>query len=189
VGKMTYEIEERSLFDSKSEFDKCHKSVKNHAKFIDKYVFKSFLFRSPEHLRIRLIKGKKEAVITRKSGTYHDIARKEQNQEIKLLELKNYLREIKSQGFKECVCFKTLSYAYELEGLRIDFNEITYLGNIVEIEALTEYEKDIPILKQKVSDMMTKLGLHKLEPSIYQKMIDNAYAKGLKSISKQNFSI
>lgn len=186
---MTYEIEKRSLFTSQAKFNKCHKYVKNHAKFVGKHVFKSFLFRSPEHLRIRIGKGHKKAVITRKFGTYHDVSRKEHNQTIKLSELKRYLEKIKSEGFKKCVCFKTFSNAYELDGLRVDFNKITYLGMVVEVEALTKNKREIPVLKQKVSRTMKKLNLHELSPTKYQRMMNDAYARGLKPISKHTFPI
>lgn len=186
---MTYEIEKRSLFTSKARFDRCQRHVKNHAKFVGKHVFKSFLFRNPEYIRIRIIKGHKNVIITRKSGTYHDAARKEHNQTIKLSKLRGYLQKIKSQGFEECVCFKTISYAYKLDDLRVDFNTITYLGKIVEVEALTKNKRLVPVLKQKVSATMKKLNLHELSPTKYQKMMNNAFTAGLKPISKHKFSI
>lgn len=186
---MVYEIEKRALFKKKADFDKCQKYVKTHGRLVSKYIFKSFLFKEPVYLRIRIVKGKSYAEITKKYGTYKDAARKEENSKVKLSKIKKYLKEIKKEGFGRCVCFKTISNAYELEGLRVDFNNITYLGRIVEVEALTENKKEISHLNNKVSALMKKLNLHELKPEIYQKMMKNAHVKGTKPISKQNFSI
>jgi len=186
---MTYEIEKRALFKKKADFDKCHKYVKTHGKLVGKYVFKSFLFKEPEYLRIRITKGKRFAEITKKYGTYKYAARKEENSKVELSKIKKYLNEIRKECFERCVCFKTISQAYELEGLRVDFNNITYLGMIVEVEALTENKKKIPALKRKVSALMKKLKLHELKPEYYQKMMNNAQVKGTKPISRQNFPI
>lgn len=186
---MTFEIEKRSLFTSKEEFDRCKENVAKQGKHLDTFVYKSFLFRKPEYLRIRIVKGEPEATITKKIGTYQDPARKEINKQINLSELKSFLEEIKSKGFEECVCVETESNAYEVDGSRIEFTIMTYLGMIVEVEALTENETEIPLLRNKIDEIMKKFKLKELDADAYQKMMDLMYEKGLKPISEQEFSI
>jgi len=52
---MVYEIEKRALL-SKKDFEACKKYVAERGKYTDTFIFKTFLFREPEYLRIRITK-------------------------------------------------------------------------------------------------------------------------------------
>ena len=186
---MTYEIEKRSLFKSKSDFIKCREKIAKQSKYLKKYVFKTFLFREPKYLRIRITKGNPKIMITRKIGNHKDTIREEINTLIKPSELKPLLEKLNQEGFKKCVSVKTVSYAYKFDDLRIDFNSITSLGNIVEIEALTRNKKEIPIMEAKIIETMKKFDLKELNPKKYQKMINEIYDEEIKPVIKQKFYI
>lgn len=183
-----FEIEKRSFFTSKKEFENFEKLIIDQAKFVAKYVYKSFLFNDPEYIRIRIVLGKNKVEITKKEGDYNTPTRKEINEYIDLEKLPAFIKKIKSRGFKKCVCVKTESHTYKIDNITVALNTISDLGMIVEVEALTDKESEIQYLENKVSELMGKLGLKELDPKIYQKMMDNLYSKA-SDISKQKFSL
>jgi len=183
-----FEIEKRALFENKNEFDDFIKKVTEQAEFVDKYVYKSFLFKKPEFIRIRITKDSEKVEITRKEGDYNSPTRKEINEYINIIDLPKYVEDIEERGFSECVCVKTESMTYKADGLTIALNTISNMGRIVEVEALTDNEEDVPKLEQQVSNMMDKLNLKELDPKIYQGMMDKLYSQ-VSDISKQDFSI
>lgn len=178
---MVYEIEKRALL-SKTEFEKCKKYIAEHGKYTNSFIFKTFLFRKPEYLRIRITEGKPEAEITKKTGSCKNTTREELNSQIKLSELERYVSQIKEQGFRDCVSIKTKSIVYQFNNVSVQFNEIDFLGRIVEIEALTEDEKEIPALEKKVTETMKLLKLQELESKVYQKMMNEMYEKLMKPV-------
>jgi predicted adenylyl cyclase CyaB len=186
---MVFEIEKRSLFSSKESFEKCEERVSKLGKFRKTYIYKSYLFREPYHLRVRLVKGTDYATITTKSGDYQSAAREEHNEDIPLSVLQSYLDKLVLKGFTKCARITTVSNSYELDWLRVDFNAMNYLGFIVEVEALTEDHNEIPMLEQKVVENMKKLGLTQLSAQDYQSMMDRMFLDALKPVSEQEFSI
>ena len=137
-----FEIEKRSLFTSKKEFENFEKLIIDQAKFIAKYVYKSFLFNDPEYIRIRIILGKDKVEITKKEGNYNTPTRKEINEYINLEKLPEFIKKIESQGFKKCVCVKTESHTYKIDNIIVALNTISDLGMIVEVETLTDKESE-----------------------------------------------
>ena len=142
---MVYEIEKRSLFESSNDFKQCESEVAKIGKATNKYIFKSFLFKSPEYLRIRIVLEKDTAEITKKIGTYEDAAREEINEHISLQKLPNFIKGLIKEGYDKCTCVKTESNNYEIGELTISFNTIESLGMIIEIEALTNEKSQNPI--------------------------------------------
>ncbi len=178
---MVYEIEKRALL-SKVEFKSCREKVAKLGKYVDRFSFKSFLFCEPEYLRIRIVKGKLEAEVTKKIGNYNDTAREELNEFVKLSKLRKYISQIKKQRFTECVSIQTESEVYQFNGVSVQFNDIEFLGRIIEVEALTEDEKEIPRLKKEVTETMKLLGLKELNAKTYQKMMNEMYVKRMKPV-------
>ena len=183
-----FEIEKRSLFASKKEFENFKKQIAKQAEFVANYFYKTFLFNEPEYIRIRISTGKNKAEITKKEGGYNSPTRKETNNYIDLAALPEFIKKIKSQGFKKCVCVQTESHVYKINNLTIALNNISDLGMIVEVEALTNDETKVPDLEEKVSGLMKELGLKELGPQTYQSMMNTLYSKAT-DISKQNFSL
>lgn len=183
-----FEIEKRSLFTSKKEFENFEKLIIDQAKFIAKYVYKSFLFNDPEYIRIRIVLGKDKIEITKKEGDYDTPTRKETNEYIDLERLPEFIKKIELQGFKKCICVETESHTYKIDNISVALNTISDLGMIVEVEVLTDIEPEVPYLENKVSELMDKLGLKELDTKIYQKMMNNLYSK-TSDISKQKFSL
>lgn len=186
---MVFEIEKRVLLTSKLEFDKIKNNVAKKGEYNGSYIFKSFLFRKPEYLRIRIIKDQSFAIITKKSGTYQDLARTEIEEKIELKELNTFLSKISKKGFNECAAVKTISHSYSINGLRVDFNEIEFLGMIIEVEALTDNKTEIRSLNLRIEKVMKLLGLKELNPIVYQKMMDNLYSTLIKPVSEQKFEV
>ncbi len=150
---------------------------------------KSFLFLKPTHLRIRFVKGKDNIIITEKIGEFTDPARKETEKEIPLNQLSKFIEQISKDGYSECSEFNTERYAFKLNGLRVELNKIDLLGLIIEVEALTEDESQIPILEKKIKETMKQLQVEELDPNIYKKMVDGACAKSARKIEDCSFVI
>ena len=184
---MVYEIEKRSLLNKK-QFEELKNYLDKNTKFNNQTEMKSFLFQEPNFLRIRIVKGNNIVFITTKSGNYNDIARKEINIKVKKDEFDYYLNKLIKQGYTECSLVKTKRKTYTIDKIKIELNEIDYLGLIVEVEATTEDKSKINELEQRVINIMEKLSLKKLPADKYQNMMDKMYSKTLKSVNEQIFS-
>ncbi|MFA6461986.1 MAG: CYTH domain-containing protein [Candidatus Woesearchaeota archaeon] len=186
---MAYEIEKRSLIASKSDFNKLKTHLQSNFKYLGTKHMKTFLFRTPSYLRIRLIKNEPEIVITHKSGDYYDPAREEIELELNKNQLSSFISLINHLGFKQCSCIRSERRSYRYNGLKIELNQIEHLGMIVEIEAITTKKKEISKLNRKVKNTMDSLNLKELKPAQYQRMLDKMYLKTLRSTSKQVFKV
>jgi len=183
---MVFEIEKRAKV-SISQFKRVKRFLDKNAKYLGKESMKSFLFNKPTYLRIRVINGKKNAIITYKSGNYNHKARKELNKNITISKLKKFILILKAMGFKECVSKKTERQSYKFKGLKVELNKIETLGLIIEVEAICRNKNQISKLSRKVGETMKTLGLKELQFSIYQKMMDKLYSKS-KLIDKHSFT-
>jgi len=181
------EIEIRSLLKNQEEFNQVKAYLDKNAKFLGKKHLKSFLFLKPYHLRIRFVRGNNHIIITKKIGEFTDSARREIENKISLNQLPLFVEKIKKQGFDECAEFETIRYVYELDGLRVELNKIDLLGLIVEVEALTNNEKEIPEYEDKIRNIINKLNIKELEPEKYKELVLKAYNKALKNIEEHSF--
>ncbi|MGV8151432.1 MAG: CYTH domain-containing protein [Candidatus Woesearchaeota archaeon] len=181
-------MEKRSKL-SLDEFDTLKSYLDINAEFLGKKEMKSYLFRKPTFLRIRLIAGKNTAEITEKGGDYAQVGRLENEEELSLDKLPEYLNTLKKQGYTECSLIHTTRQSYQMNGLKVELNDIDYLGLIVEIEALTEDEDKIPLLNSQIKKTMQELKLKELDASKYQSMMNSMYLQTLKNIKDQTFSI
>src|SRR3989344_9105517 len=146
---MVYEVERRAKV-SEQEFMRCRRFLEKHGGFLGKMHMKSFLFREPHYLRIRMIKGEPNIIVTHKSGNYSSLARKETEKEFAKSELPHFLKQINKEGFVKCAVITTERHSYKLNGLKVELNIIEYFGRIVEVEALTEDEKKVSLLTKKI---------------------------------------
>jgi adenylate cyclase class 2 len=181
------EVEKRSLLPDEKEFERVKKYLDGYGKFLGKKELKSFLFLKPTYLRIRLVKGSNNVIITEKIGEVTDPARKEHEREIPNEELAGFLKDIFEKGYDKGVEFSTERYSYELGDLRVELDKISVLGLIVEVEALTEDEDEIPELENKIIKVLEQLGVKELDPREYKKMIRKEYERNLKKISEYMF--
>ncbi|HLC33221.1 MAG TPA: CYTH domain-containing protein [Candidatus Nanoarchaeia archaeon] len=181
-----YEVELRSRLES-TKFQELKSWLDEQADFLGESRMKSYLFREPTFLRIRLIKGKKAAIITEKTGSYAQVGRREEEFEIPRKNLPDFVKEKEKQGYTRCSLAQTVRFSYRLNGLKVELNK-NNLGLIVEIEALTQDEKEVPLLKEKISSCMKKLNLKELTPAEYQKLMDDLYAKTLKPVARYRFA-
>lgn len=186
---MQFEVEKRSKLPNQQEFDRVKSYLDEHAEFLGKKEMKSYLFQAPTFLRIRLISGSDSALITEKAGDYSEAGRPEKEHSIPLEEISKFVFKKKSQGYQRCSLVHTTRYSYRLKGLKVELNEIDYLGQIVEIEALTEDKSKIPYLESKIRKMMTELKLKELDPKQYQEMMTAMYSQTLKPVSEHAFLI
>ena len=184
-----FEIEKRTLFNSRERFEKFKLKINKLWNFINKDVYKTFLFNTPEFIRIRLTLNKNTVEITKKIWTYNDAARKEINKYIKINQIDEYIKKLESQWFNKCLSIKTEREIYKYNGLTITINDIEFLGMIVEIEGLTEDKTEILDIEKKVIKTMQELNITELDPNIYQKMMNKMYIKLIKPISEQEFKI
>ena len=186
---MQYEVEKRSKLSNQEEYDRVKFYLDNNAEFISKQEMKSYLFDEPTRLRIRLISGKNVALITEKDGEYTDAGRLEKEHKISLNEIPTFIDIKKNQGYQRCSLVRTTRYSYRLNGLNVELNDIDYLGLIVEVEALTKTESEIPSLEVKIRKTMEELKLQELNPKTYQQMVTSMYNKTMKHISEHTFAI
>ncbi|MFH1501163.1 MAG: CYTH domain-containing protein [archaeon] len=184
-----FEVEKRSLLKNEQEFQKLKKYLDSNAEFLVVKEMVSFLFREPNYLRIRLIRGNDKAVITIKEGEYTDAARKEVEEEVNINKLDKYIQRITKEGYSSCSEVRTQRYSYRLDGLNVELNRIDYLGLIIEIEALTDDESKVLDLEKKIWRLMKKLKLAELSGETYQQMLNSMYSKTLKRISEHSFRI
>lgn len=186
---MNYEVEKRSKLEGKSEFDRIKKYLENHAEFLGKKEMKSYLYQKPTFLRIRLISGKKEAIITEKTGDYNQAGRPEEEHNIPISKVNEFVKQKEKEGYSDCSLVHTTRRSYRLNGLNIELNEIDYLGLIVEVEALTKNKSDVPFLETKIREAMKELKIKELNPNEYQRMINYMYVQTLKHVTEHNFLI
>ncbi len=185
---MRYEVEKRSRL-SKPDFDRIKNYLEKNAVFLGKKEMKSYLFQRPTFLRIRLITGNNNALITEKTGEYSEAGRPEKEYEIPLQKLPAFVKTKKEEGYKQCSLVHTTRYSYRLNGLKVELNEIDYLGLIIEVEAMTENKDEIPLLEKKIRHTMKELQLEELAPDEYQKMMTAIYSETLKPIEMHSFKI
>ena len=150
---MKYEVEKRSKLNL-AEFNRIKDFLDNNAKFLGKKEMKSYLFQKPTFLRIRLIAGKDSALITEKVGEYSKAGRPEKEHTLPIKELTSFVNEKNTEGYEKCSLVHTTRYSYELNGLKIELNDIDYLGLIVEVEVLTEDKSEIPFLENKIRETL-----------------------------------
>ncbi|MCR4327027.1 MAG: CYTH domain-containing protein [Nanoarchaeota archaeon] len=186
---MQYEVEKRSKLKEKSEFERVKNYLDNNAEFLGKKEMKSYLYQKPTFLRIRLIAGENEALITEKVGEYTEVARPEKEYNLPISKINEFVSLKDREGYETCSLLHTTRYSYKLNGFKVELNEIDYLGLIVEIEAITENQKEIPTIEEKIKKIMKKLNLEELNPKEYQKMMDYMYSQTLKSISEHEFKL
>lgn len=186
---MAYEIEKRSLIASKLDFNNLKTFLHQNFKYLGTKQMRTFLFRTPSYLRIRLVKNESMIIVTHKSGDYYDPARQEIELELNKNQLSSFISLMNHLGFKQCSCIRSERRSYSYKGLKIELNQIEHLGMMVEIEAITTKKQDIQKLNQKVKTTMNSLNLKELKPAQYQKMLNKMYTKTLKETSKQVFKI
>ncbi len=186
---MVFEVEKRSLLKDKKEFQRVKAYLDKETKSLGKKEMKSYLFEDKNGPRIRLIKGKDSALITEKSGSIHDKARKEINFKIEYKDLPAYLDKIYKKGYNKCAEIKTIRYSYELEGVTIDLNEISFMGLIVEVELLIEKESDKDKAEIRLNKMLNTLGLIELSTLDYEKILNKAILDNLKDLKEHSFII
>ncbi|MFW5853402.1 MAG: CYTH domain-containing protein [Patescibacteria group bacterium] len=186
---MQYEVEKRSKLSNQEEFDRVKSYLDDNAKFLGRKEMKSYLFQEPTFLRIRLISGNDSALITEKTGDYSEAGRPEKEHKISIEEIPAFVDEKNHQGYQRCSLVHTTRYSYKLNGLKVELNDIDYLGFIVEVEALTEDESEIPFLETQIRKTMKELQLQELDSKTYQSMMSSMYAETLKSVSEHTFII
>ena len=184
---MVYEIEKRSLFSSKKEFEKCEEKVATLGIKKERQAYRSYLFRKPTYLRIRIREGSTNAEITTKTGTYEDVARKETNKTVPLSKLSATIESLKQEGYEKCACVTAESHNYKVSGLLVSFNDMKELGMIVEIEALTERKEEVEELNKKITMLTKQLDLKELNAKTYQEMMNKMYEKELKNLDEQSW--
>jgi len=182
-----FEVEKRSLLKSEKEFEIVKAYLDTKAEPLGITELKSYLFRAPTFLRIRLTKGSNMALITDKTDKYTNPARKEDEKEIPIEELPAFVQRISVKGYHKCSEIKTNRASYKLNGVKVELNRIDHLGLIVEVEALTEDKSQIPRLEEMITQTFKQLQITELNAEKYQAMMDAMYAKTLKATSKHSF--
>ncbi len=170
------EIERRALLNEK-EFNRVLDYLNKEGQSLGKRSFVSYLFREPGYLRIR-VEGKK-ITITEKAGDYEDIGREEKTTEISYEKIKDYVKELQKKGFQRCAKVETERESYNFKGVTVELNKIDVLGLIVEVEAMTEDEKEKEFLDARVRETLKLLGLKELPAASYKKMMEKVYDNAL----------
>lgn len=186
---MKYEVEKRSKLANQDDFEKLKLYLDKNANFLGKKEMKSYLFQEPTFLRIRLVSGQENALITEKTGEYTDAGRPEHEFDIPLTELTAFVSQKETEGYKSCSLVHTTRYTYKLNNLKVELNDIDYLGLIVEVEALTEDELEIPNIEKEILATMEELNLKELDPTEYQNMMTSMYSQTLKNVGEHSFII
>jgi predicted adenylyl cyclase CyaB len=186
---MVFEVEKRSLLENKEEFNRVKDYLDKKAKFLGKKEMKSYLFEDKNGPRIRIIKGKDKILITEKSGSIHDKARKEKNIKLNYKEFQKYLQRISKRGYKKCAEIKTVRYSYESDGVSIELNEISFMGLVIEVELLIEKESEAKDAEPKLNEILSKLGLIELSTAEYEKILNKAILENLRDLREYSFSI
>ena len=187
---MVYEVEKRAWIASLAEFARCNTYLQECAEFQGERVFKTFLFREPSYLRIRIVQNDPLVTITHKKGSYEDPAREETERKIYLSDLPSFLRNLKKGGFIQCASLASERLVYRLQdGLVAELNRYKQctLGMIAEVEALTDDQSEIPALRKRALDVLEELHLQELDPQEYQRIIDDVYARLLMPVSQHLF--
>lgn len=180
---MPFEVEKRAHLKNNEEYNQCKAYLDSRAAPLEKVEMETYLFLQPHYLRVRFEKESEIVTITHKSGTYGDPARKEIDVKLARSELFHFFELIEALGYKECSHLKSISYSYNLEGFRVDLTTHEHLGDIVEVEAVTEKESEIPELEERISKTIKSMDLEELDSDTYQKMMDEMYKKSLSHLA------
>jgi len=179
-----YEVEVRSLVSSKNFESLLTKlnTLFGNPKIVEK---RSFLFKSKDkYARIRIIKGKKEAVLTEKIGSYKDLARKEINKRFNLNKKDLILKNISKRGLNKCSFLESVTYFFRgPNNQELALSRHYGLGIFLEAEIIVKKEKDIKEAYDLVSKTLSELKLRKLNPDRYQKMMDDMYLEKAKTVA------
>ncbi|MFA6391331.1 MAG: CYTH domain-containing protein [Patescibacteria group bacterium] len=186
---MKFEVEKRSKIDDAEEIERVKEYLSAHGEYLGSKMMRSFLFRNPTSLRIRLIEGKDSALVTIKKGEYADPAMEEEEYEVPLTELDAFIEQKKVEGYEACSEVNTFRETYILNGLKIEINDIDSLGLIIEIEALTEDKDEIDGLEERIRETMQELNLPELDPSEYKLMMDAMQDETNRPVSEQVFTV
>jgi len=189
LSLMPYEVEKRSKLSDQMEFDRVKNYLEGQAEFLGRKEMKSFLFRTPTFLRIRLVRGDDKVLITEKTGEYTEAGRLETEYKIPLETLPEFVNKKAKEGYQSCSLVHTTRNSYLLNGLKVELNTIDHLGLIIEIEALTENETEVPSLESEIGKTMVELQLKELDPKKYQEMMTAMYSETLKPVSEHDFRI
>ena len=179
-----YEIEKRSALN-KTQFEKLKKYLDKHAESLGTQEMKSYLFREPTFLRIRIVDQK--ITITEKIGSYDQAVRREEEYELDSAKLPAFVEEKKHNGYTHCSLVHTIRTTYKIDELKVELNQIDHLGLIVEIEAMTAHAEEIDTLTKEIDACMKKLDLKELDTQEYQEMMTKMYAQTLKPVEHQSF--
>lgn len=175
---MQHEIEKRSHLKTDAEYKTVKSYLNTHAEFIEQKELTTYLFREPKYLRIRITKGKDDAVLAYKIGDYSDPSRKEIEVKIAIHELSSLFELFNELGFKRCAKIKAVRYSYKYKNLQADLSTYDYLGHVIEFEGLTDDESKIPSINGDISQAFKDANLKEIKAKDYQAMMDNMYKKG-----------
>ncbi len=155
-----FEVEKKAWPISDDEFERVQQFLQENADFLEEKMMDSYLLLGPnqEYLRIRYANGL--VIATLKGKIIGEAARPESNEVIDKTEVNSFLRrQIENVGFDSCLYIMTQRTTYKMNGLKIELDDKTYFGKLVEVEALTYNKEELDELTKKVDDTFRQMGL------------------------------
>lgn len=172
---MSYEVEKRSLLSRISEFNRCRQFLLDNGIFTKEENFKSFLFRNPTYLRLRIKQNNDFSIVTHKSDTDFSGVRNEIELPLNIDQTLKFADILNNIGYKKCALVSTRRLIFEYQGINIELNDIENLGLILEAEAMTDSETEIISIQNKIDEIFKDLKIEELDLGIYKQMKEKLF--------------
>lgn len=172
---MSYEVEKRSLLKNISEFNRCRQFLLDNGIFIKEENFKSFLFKQPSYLRLRVKQNDDFSIVAYKENTEYEGVRKEIELKLDFDQTQKFSEIINNIGYKKCALISTRRLIFEYQGVNLELNDVENLGLILEAEVVTDSETEIISIQNKIDEIFKQLKVEELNLDIYLKMKEKLY--------------
>ncbi len=123
-------------------------------------------------IRIRRFNGHFEAFLTYKGPKLDPLSKTRKEIEVELTDPDKHAQILESLGFVEVLTVTKRREKYYVEkGIVITLDDVEGLGKFIEIETMTEEEKRVPELVERLRKILTDLGVEKFERRSYLELL------------------
>ena len=176
---MPYEVEKRALLKNISEFNRCRQFLLDSGIFIKEENFKSFLFKDPYYLRLRVKQNDNFSVVAHKANTNYEGVRQEIELKLDSDQTLKFADIINNIGYKKCALISTRRLIFEYQNVSLELNDVENLGLILEAEVITDQETEIISIQNKIDEIFNQLKVEELNLDIYKQMKEKLYTENI----------
>jgi adenylate cyclase class 2 len=123
-------------------------------------------------IRVKRFDGHFEAFLTYKGPKIDENSKTRREIEVEITDPDKHAEILKNLGFVEVLTVEKKREKYYVEkGVVVTLDDVDGLGKFIEIEAMTEDEKEVPELVEKLRKILLELGVKRFERRSYLELL------------------